>query len=179
MLQRRLKPVAAGCFLWGKVPTSHVALEVALETKPNLLLLTEEAPAMGNNYVSRDHMWIMWSLFMLAASVYMYSWMLLRLRWNIGKLSEVPTMSGSFMLGASRVIFCCNCNCLVFFRWMITATTCEKLSATSRMLDPELRLRHWNRTFRSTFMIHHLWVQHPPVSFLLPDAGDFCACRRW
>ena len=27
----------------GKVPSSHVALEVALETKPNLLLLTEEA----------------------------------------------------------------------------------------------------------------------------------------
>ena len=93
-------PVAAG--VWrGKVPTSHVALEVALETKPNLLLLTEEAPAMENDYVSRDHMWIMWSLLMVA---FRNSLILLRLCWNIGKLSEVPTTSGSFMLGASRVI---------------------------------------------------------------------------
>eukprot|EP00913_Durusdinium_trenchii_P013233 g12421.t1 len=33
----------------GKVPTSHVALEVALETKPNLLLLTEEVDDHRNN----------------------------------------------------------------------------------------------------------------------------------
>ncbi|CAJ1372272.1 unnamed protein product [Effrenium voratum] len=33
----------------GKVPTSHVALEVALETKPNLLLLTEEVDDHRNS----------------------------------------------------------------------------------------------------------------------------------
>ena len=33
----------------GKVPTSHVALEVALETKPNLLLLTEEVASKSSS----------------------------------------------------------------------------------------------------------------------------------
>lgn len=37
----------------GKVPTSHVALEVALETKPNLLLLTEEAQVSSRFHLER------------------------------------------------------------------------------------------------------------------------------
>lgn len=37
----------------GKVPTSHVALEVALETKPNLLLLTEEVAVHVCEYMLR------------------------------------------------------------------------------------------------------------------------------
>ena len=42
------------CNSLGKVPTSHVALEVALETKPNLLLLTEEARVSSRFLILKD-----------------------------------------------------------------------------------------------------------------------------
>ena len=93
----------------------------ALETVFPLLRVSGEAKFLPRTWPWRLHLrrsqtsfcWqrrhLQWETIMSESCDHFW-W--LRLEIVIGKLSEVPTTFGSFMLGASRVICCCNC--LVF-----------------------------------------------------------------
>ena len=114
-------------FFPGKVPTSHVALEVALETKPNLLLLTEEVASRSSssccckpqNTVKRK-----------LAEKNRKEWLQAATETQETSIAEQLDRWGCCAM--MRYAHAPSCT-----RWMITATICGKLSAASQMTDPE------------------------------------------
>ena len=99
----------------GKVPTSHVALEVALETKPNLLLLTEEVASKS-----------------ASSCCCKTQWKANRPRRMATTETQETSTAAQLDRWKCRAMLRTLCT-----RWMITATICGKLSAASQMTDPE------------------------------------------